>query len=497
MELSWPAIQDDALIHLRYANNLYLHHFVTYDGVHPDYGASSLLYVGLLALLRGMASSANLPRAVSSVVHGLLFGGSAFAFARYLPRRARVARLAAGILLVLLVVPSAVRWLDDGMETGLAVSVATLLAWLLHGRPGRDQAAGNTAGRFALLVLISCLAVLLRPELLLLCAAGFLLLALRAQRGSGGMWAGTPTVLGAALAMALVLSAMHAPLPDTAVAKSLGIRHWFDPLHDTAITLGGAFSFGVGALLFWVLTLTQVIARRGRMGVQTALANCFFPVVLTLSALRGQEIQGVRYFAWTFFFSITWNVLDLAEQELSDQNLADRRLAPRSTWQSRRQSAALYVFALILCAVLPFETVAMKHVLTQRAETVRGFETHPLNVLRDRQGMASDVGYIGYFSGAKICDLAGLVNGRVAARMSKLERAQACVAMDPDFVFLNRSQLMPMAQIIDLSQWRICGWYDFANVRTPDRHYLIVRLGIVDGVCRATGFSPTPIGSIR
>ena len=61
--LSWPAIQDDALIHLRYADNLFLHHFITYDGVHADYGASSLLYVALLAVLRNFTASPNLARA--------------------------------------------------------------------------------------------------------------------------------------------------------------------------------------------------------------------------------------------------------------------------------------------------------------------------------------------------------------------------------------------------------------------------------------------------
>lgn len=52
LRLSWPAMQDDAFIHLRYAANLLQHHMISYDGVHPDYGTSSLLYVWLLAGLR-------------------------------------------------------------------------------------------------------------------------------------------------------------------------------------------------------------------------------------------------------------------------------------------------------------------------------------------------------------------------------------------------------------------------------------------------------------
>ena len=43
---------DDALIHLRYAAVLHDRHLISFDGVNPNYGASSLLYVGILALLR-------------------------------------------------------------------------------------------------------------------------------------------------------------------------------------------------------------------------------------------------------------------------------------------------------------------------------------------------------------------------------------------------------------------------------------------------------------
>ena len=73
--LSWPAIQDDALIHLRYADFLYSRHFITFDGVHPSFGASSLLYVGLLAVLRSFTASPLLSRAVSSTAHVVLFLG--------------------------------------------------------------------------------------------------------------------------------------------------------------------------------------------------------------------------------------------------------------------------------------------------------------------------------------------------------------------------------------------------------------------------------------
>ena len=521
---SWAAIQDDALIHLRYANNLYLHHFITYDGIHPNYGASSLLYVAMLALLRGATASPQLPRAVSTVVHALLFGGLAFALEVRLPRQARVARLAGLVLLALLVTPSAVRWLEDGMETGLVVSVVTLLAWMIHERTPHSRLGA------ALLGLAASLAVLLRTELLLLCGVASLIL-LSERRGAAANRAanhhrserrtssekllnweqpdssGTPygslpvllsesqpasfigpiaaLVTGSLAAVAVIFSAMHVLLPDTAVAKSHGIAHWLNPIHDTAVTLTGAFSFGLGMLAFWLLTLA-LVARRQGLSLRTVLANCFCPVVLALSSLRGQEIQGVRYFAWTFAFSIVWNILELAASTSWD--------SPAAT--DRGSVLLLYVFAGLLAFELPIESLAMHRVLTRRSETMRTFESQTLDVLSTRHGTASDIGYIGYFSKAEICDLAGLVNGRAAARLSSRQRVDTCARTNPQFLFVNSSQFASMAEAMPATGWKVCGQYDFTNVRTADRHYLIVQPDLVEQVCRATGRQPATLDTV-
>ena len=82
MSLSWPAMQDDALIHLRYAANLLHHHTISYNGVHQDYGTSSLLYVFLLAGLYSFFASPILPRVVSSFFHLVLFGGLVWGLTR-------------------------------------------------------------------------------------------------------------------------------------------------------------------------------------------------------------------------------------------------------------------------------------------------------------------------------------------------------------------------------------------------------------------------------
>ena len=498
--LAWPAIQDDALIHLRYADNLFRHHFVTYDGVHQDYGASSLLYITLLALLRAFTTSPNLPHALSSVVHLLLFAVLALAFATYIPTAARTARIAALILLALLAMPSAMRWLDDGMETGIVVAVATLIAWLVHRQRYRST---TTGAQYLILTLTALFAVLLRTELLLLLAVCFLILVagrslepgrparmptLSAQRLLTALPGCSHILLGAAIAVGTIVLTMHVLLPDTAIAKSHGITHWRDAFVQTAITLAGALSFGIGMLLFWLLTLALVVLRERRLTLATLLANALFPAVLLLSSLRGQEIQGVRYFSWTFFFSIVWNILELARtrSEAVSTPPPDRWAAP-----------SLYAFAALLAIALPSEVVTMHRLLAERTATIRTFESQRLDVLQSRRGIAFDIGYIGYFTGARMCDIAGLVSGRAAARLSsKQRRLEACLGTSMDFAFLSQDQLESMARIVDMSAWQSCGHYDLANVHNADRHYLAVRPALVQEVCRATGQTPIPVTTL-
>lgn len=487
--LSWPAVQDDALIHLRYADNLYLHHIISYDGVHSNYGTSSLLYVSLLAALRNFTASPNLARATSSGIHVLLFAGLATLLAIYFQRSSRLSRLLGVVLLVLLVVPSAVRWLDDGMETGLVLVFVAFLCWSIFRQTLYSPVSARS---FLLLTAVGFFAVLLRTELLLLCGVGTALIVLSRPLGadklnstrefSRVLLQGSHLLLGGLLACGAIVWKMHVLLPDTAVAKSHGLAHWFGVLHATAITLAGALSFGLGMFSFWLLTLTLLVLQARRLSRANLLANLLFPIVLVLAALRGQEIQGVRYFTWTFLFSALWNTLQLAQ--LSSAETA------------RRGSRLLYAFLVLLSIGLPFEGRTMYRVLTQRGSTMYLFEGQHLEVLQGEYGAASDIGYIGYFSKAEVCDLAGLVNGRAAARATSLQRLDVCVRNKPEFLFGNVSQLAPLAAKLDLNDWQICGQYDFSNMTTLDRHYLVVPPAAVDRVCRSTGRAPLPLQSV-
>jgi hypothetical protein len=475
--LSWAGVQDDAFIHLRYADNLFRTHLITYDGVHPNYGASSLLYVYLLAFLRAFTASPNLPRVVSSCAHLLLAAGLLILFFRSTPRDSSLARLLGFTLIFILVSPSAIRWLDDGMETGLALCFVAVLCWVTF-RQSTHSAV--TPSQYLALVAFGLFAVLLRTELILLCGLAFAILtwtrlfvsnhAERSNRRFRALLDGSHLLLGGLLALAFIRLKMHAFLPDTALAKSDGVADWYGALYVTGKVFAGALSFGAGMFLLWLLSVFLTL-RAGRLSTTTLFPNLAFPVLFALAASRGQQIQGARYFVWTLFFSILWNIFELS------------RVPTGHRLQTQNNTLAFCFLALLVLA-LPFESRMLYPMLRDRAGLLKQFEGNHFESLQGKRGVAFDIGYLGYFSHADICDLAGLVNGRDKARQTTQERLAGCFASHPDFIFVNMGAIGNAANYLSIKDWKICSRYDFKTVNQNDPHYLIVPRSVAPEVCR-------------
>jgi hypothetical protein len=73
-----------------------------------------------------------------------------------------------------------------------------------------------------------------------------------------------------------------------------------------------------------------------------------------------------------------------------------------------------------------------------------------------------------------------------------MQRVQACVAERPAFAFVNAGQAGALSGYMNLKAWRVCGQYDFGNLRVPDRHFLLVAPQLEKAVCGATGFTAEP-----
>jgi hypothetical protein len=480
--LSWPGMQDDAFIHLRYADNLLRTHHITYDGVHSNYGASSLLYVGFLASLTTFSHSPNLPRLVSTCAHLLLFAGLALLFLRFVPAKSNLARLLGLVMLFILVSPSAVRWLDDGMETGIAITFVALISWIAFSESSRNSI---TPARYLVFLIVGFLAVLLRIELILLCGIAWVMLIATnlfnpanpsiKDQFSKILLRSSHLLVGGILALVFIRIKMHFLLPDTALAKSTGIPNLHDAVSSTAIVFAGAPIFGAGLFLFWILTFILLL-RAESFSIPTLLANSIFPILFAAAVLRGQLIQGTRYFAWTFVFSILWNILALGRLSLNQQQ------KPQKNWVT-------YSFIAILLLALPYEVKAMYPVLTERADMARKFENQHLEIFQGKRGIALDIGYIGYFSRADICDLGNLVNGRDKAHLNLGTRMKMCIAEKPDFLFLSPGVLNELRQYTSLDDWKICDTFDFRNVNSVDSHHLLVPSADLEACKKATAIA--------
>jgi hypothetical protein len=419
---------DDALIHLRYAAVLHDRHRISFDGIHPSYGTSSLLYVGVLALLRAFTHSPLLPKSVSILAYAGLLA--------LVVRIARMNRFAIALFFVL-VSPFAVRWLTDGMETGLACLLAACFSLLLFRKASP-----------AALASVALLLSLLRVDLTLLVAFGVVLLVAQREWLRAGA-----LCLGSGLSLLFIRVTMGHLLPDTALAKE-GLR-FFDVLATTAHEIAATGSCGLGLLLLWAVSAVFAWRIDPR---STLIANLPFPVLVFLAAIKGQQMHGIRYVIWALLFSIVWNLL-------------------LSASVSRPRPVFLAAFACVLAVCWTVELPIVLRIDRGRAGTLNAMQQAHLDRLHG-EGVAADVGYIGYFSGAPICDMNGLINGRTAALMTYDRRSQACMAAKPAFLFLSANQIGYLDSNYNIdsqADWFNCGSVDFTNVGSTDRHWLLVR----------------------
>ena len=128
---------DDALIHLRFADFLWRHGELTFDGVSSSYGTSSLLYVLILTPFRAVTDSPLLVKIVSSVFYVALL---ALVVAQA-ARTGGVQRALWASTALALASPMGVRWLTDGMETSLVALTSVALPLIA----GRDGASTSTS----------------------------------------------------------------------------------------------------------------------------------------------------------------------------------------------------------------------------------------------------------------------------------------------------------------------------------------------------------------
>jgi len=464
---------DDAFIHLRIAHGLLAHGFYSFNGDRPAYCSSSPLFTGLLALFSFVYSGDYLPKIVDVVVYGGLF---AMLARRLVAVRTAVAQWLSLAFLAAAASPLAMRWLTDGMETGLSGLVAVLLGAAAYEvyceslRPGiaRLVAYGVLAG----------LAVTLRIEFCFLVAM-IGVASLTAYRRVGFSASAIALGTGAALGLGAIYATLGSLLPDTAIAKAHALAA-FTPLEAAIITFGDVLKGHAAASSFGVLMVVAggvsalLAARSARNRSFVIVLNSGFLLLLALIAWRQQAIQGYRYFVFIEFFLLTFNIAVLdrpsANSDVSAVVAASRQSSPRL-------AVLAGIVGLAFIGWQAFDLSRLYTITAGRSASLEKFETVDLHDLYGSYGIAWDVGMIGYFSRATILDGNGLVNGREVARMAPAERLRSFVTEHPiRFVFVGDSQIAALHDVLDVSGWRARETFDFPNFSgRPDRHYLLVR----------------------
>lgn len=461
---------DDSLIHLRYAANLDHFHFVTFDGVRHTFGTSSPLYLVLLAAVYAIFPSVLVAKLVSVAIYVCLL-----LFTTRLVLRESNTNFSRGLTFCLLMTfcsPMGVRWLADGMESGFVC-----LMVLLTAEVALSAVSSNENGKAILLFICGLTLTLLRIELLALCGICtatifFAQWHQSPKQFNRAVLAALPILCGGIVAMLLIHLVFGSFLPDTALAKAYnkpsiaGVKVFFQ-------LMASSFALGVGVFIVWVVSASFALGTTRPFGKSTLLvANSMFPIVVALSCMRGQAVQGVRYFLWAMLFSIAWNLWTLA----------------RSPEQPRLQNMALVVSGLLIVCLLPLDTYYGGHTMLGRAETFQQMRSSQLDRLSGHIMLADDIGFISYFSQANVCDLNGLVNGRDFAALTQSQRIQACVARRPDALFLTTVRVQMMRSYIPAfeQEWTPCEKIDFTNVHSNDTHYLLVRTEKASTLC------PTP-----
>jgi arabinofuranosyltransferase len=398
--LLWPLrhyVTDDTFIHLQYARRLAQGHGLVFNVGERVYGCTSPLWAALLAA--GMAL--GIPGLALARALGLAAAlASVFLFFR-LARSTLVSPAVRALATVTWAGHAwMLRWAVSGMETPLAAALALAGFVTFASARGRE--------RTALTGTLWTLAALTRPEAVFLLALwGALLIA--DARGRPARWiAGLlPPLLiyGGWLLFARLY--YGTPWPQTLAAKTAGGTGLAYQLENLwrQVKIVGATDAVLVAVLAAALLATRGRAAAGEKGPLALLPWAWLAGVPVLYAVRGVPVVS-RYLV-PLLPVLAWLAWHAAERWW-------RGDAPDAARERRAVGFAMALAGAALAqnfAVYAAEVVPHVRSFSAGLEgsLVRWGRWFGENAPRDAAIAAPDIGALGYYSGLRVVDLAGLV----------------------------------------------------------------------------------------
>jgi hypothetical protein len=395
---------DDTYIHLQYARNLALDGQLAFNRGVPSYGATSPLWVAILAVLYRAGLDITVWCRILSWVSGAALVALLYRIVLRLDGRRAVAASAAAIVAC---EAWLLRWSSTGMETPLA---ALVVLWCLSASLDADSGARG-AVRFGLALM---LAVLARPEAMLLVPLAAVSFAL----APGGVpwrrrfaWAAVFVPL---LAVWLVMIHRHTGtyLPLTAGAKQGRVLFGTQMLRAALVPMK---IIGATALLPVAAAIALLAVRLLRDRKLPAGCPGCYPGGVLLGALWGIALPAI-YIIFDFHV-LSRYLVPVIPALVAAGAIAFARIVERRS--PRRMRAALAVFAAAAClqSALFYAIV----VVGPTRSFTRGLESTlvPIGRRIARTAPAGavvatpDIGAIGWYSDHPVLDLGGLVTPRI------------------------------------------------------------------------------------
>jgi len=458
-------VTDDTWIHLRYARNLIDLGEFSFNPGEATYGATSPLWIfGLVLLLKLGVAPLVAAKVLGLASAVLMLVIASWMIDRILKRMGLQPAWWSFLMAILILDAWFQRWTLSGMETPLAC--ALLLAMLMPACSAKPNwlAFGAAAG----------LAALVRPEFALFgpLALPWLLIfhsdpgpRLKAFAAAALGWA---ALLGPWLWYAW--TAFARLTPETAAAKSYGIT--FDPTSLAANLFRSLTQLLTVQVFLWVGVLAALLIWRHAVRSTRKLAAASDSEAIRRLTEREAPPQGLK--AMTGILA-TWTVLLLGGYALKQVWVISRYVSPLlpvfvlvlggwSAWMTFDREIALgkrwyvtkkmgsIVSVLLVCGILYFASNAILLSAKIRPHTIQlshGVEACFFgmgewlrdNTPQDTVVAAHDIGPLGYASGRRILDLAGLVSPEVLelGREMGFERMVASGAWleaeVPDYVY--------------------------------------------------------------